>query len=216
MYNPAHFAEHRAEVLYALMRQHPLAALVACGSDGLEATHVPMVLHPEIGQQGTLRCHLARANSQWKALRSGSPVLAIFTGPEHYITPSWYPTKQEHGKVVPTWNYIAVHVRGRPTLFEEEALLLEHLTELTNQSEAPFEKPWTVEDAPQEFIRAMTKAVIGVEISIERIEGKWKASQNRSRADRQGAIEGLERLGTARALEMAEIVKSFTVANEHK
>ncbi|MGH9584986.1 MAG: FMN-binding negative transcriptional regulator [Bryobacteraceae bacterium] len=207
MYNPSHFAENRLDVLHNFIRQHPLSVLVTCGPGGLEATHVPMVLHPKIGSQGALRCHLARANSQWKTIDSQTPVLAIFSGPEHYITPSWYAAKKEHGRVVPTWNYVAVHASGGARLFEEEAELFEHLNELTSQSEAPFEKPWAVEDAPQEFVKAMAKAIVGIEIFIDRLEGKWKANQNRSHADRQGVIEGLESLQSPRSLEMAEIVR---------
>ncbi|MGH9619522.1 MAG: FMN-binding negative transcriptional regulator, partial [Bryobacteraceae bacterium] len=196
MYTPAHFAETRLDVLHQFIRQHPLAALVTSGPDGLEATHVPMVLHPEIEPQGVLRCHVARANPQWKSIGLQSPVLVIFSGPEHYITPSWYAAKKEHGRVVPTWNYAAVHVSGRAKLFDEENALLEHLNALTKQSEAPFEKPWAVSDAPAEYVQAMAKAIVGIEMTIERLEGKWKASQNRPRADRPGIIAGLEELHT--------------------
>ncbi|MGH9652499.1 MAG: FMN-binding negative transcriptional regulator [Bryobacteraceae bacterium] len=207
MYTPAHFAETRLDVLHQFIRQHPLAALVTSGPDGLEATHVPMVLHPEIEPQGVLRCHVARANPQWKSIGLQSPVLVIFSGPEHYITPSWYAAKKEHGRVVPTWNYAAVHVSGRAKLFDEENALLEHLNALTKQSEAPFEKPWAVSDAPAEYVQAMAKAIVGIEMTIERLEGKWKASQNRPRADRPGIIAGLEELHTPQSLEMAEMVK---------
>ncbi|MGH9625048.1 MAG: FMN-binding negative transcriptional regulator [Bryobacteraceae bacterium] len=207
MYTPAHFAETRLDVLHQFIRQHPLAALVTSGPDGLEATHVPMVLHPTIGPRGVLRCHVARANPQWKSIGLQSPVLVIFSGPEHYITPSWYAAKKEHGRVVPTWNYAAVHVSGRAKLFDEENALLEHLNALTKQSEAPFEKPWAVSDAPAEYVQAMAKAIVGIEMTIERLEGKWKASQNRPRADRPGIIAGLEELHTPQSLEMAEMVK---------
>ncbi len=207
MYTPAHFAETRLDVLHQFIRQHPLAALVTSGPDGLEATHVPMVLHPEIEPQGVLRCHVARANPQWKSIDPQRPALVIFSGPEHYITPSWYAAKKEHGRVVPTWNYAAVHVSGRAKLFDEENALLEHLNALTKQSEAPFEKPWAVSDAPAEYVQAMAKAIVGIEMTIERLEGKWKASQNRPRADRPGIIAGLEKLHTPQSLEMAEMVK---------
>jgi transcriptional regulator len=160
--------------------------------------------------QGVLRCHLARANPQWRTLASSSSVLAIFNGAEHYITPSWYAAKQEHGKVVPTWNYVAVHVWGRVRLFEEQERLVEHLKELTKQNESSFATPWSVEDAPRDFVAAMTKAIIGIEIAIERIEGKWKASQNRSAADRQGVVEGLEGIGSGQSLEMAQVVLKGT------
>lgn len=207
MYTPTLFAETRLDVLHEFMRQHPLAVLVTNGPDGLEATHVPMVLHPESGSRGVLRCHVARANPQWKSIGPQTPVLVIFSGPEHYITPSWYPTKKEHGRVVPTWNYVAVHASGHAKPFEEEKTLLEHLNTLTRQSEARAETPWAVSDAPEEFVKGMAKAIVGIEITIDRLEGKWKASQNRPRADRQGIIAGLEELHTPQSLEMAEIVK---------
>jgi transcriptional regulator len=208
MYNPEPFAESRIEVLHAFIRQHPLAALVSNDSNGLEATHVPMFLDPQADPPGVLRCHLARANPQWRMLESSPSVLAIFRGAQHYITPSWYVSKKEHGKVVPTWNYVAVHVWGRARLFEEQAGLLRHLKELTDRNESAFAQPWSVDDAPKDYINALSTAIIGVEISIERIEGKWKASQNRPAADRQGVVEGLETLGSPQSLEMATIVRS--------
>ncbi len=209
MYNPVPFAENRPEELRAFMQQHPLAALVTSGAEELEATHVPMILADDGSPQGVLRCHLARANPQWRTLVDSGPALVIFQGPEHYITPNWYPSKKEHGKVVPTWNYAAVHVRGRAGLFEEPAEMRQHLKELTEQNESLFPAPWSVEDAPAEFIQALSRAIVGVEISIERIEGKWKMSQNRPDADRQGVLEGLENLSSARSREVAEMVKHF-------
>ncbi len=206
MYTPASFAEDRIEVLHAFIRQHPLAALVSGASESLEASHVPMVLDTEAEGQTVLRCHLARANPHWQSLASSSSVLVIFNGAEHYITPSWYAAKKEHGKVVPTWNYVAVHVWGRVRLFEEQAELLRHLKKLTDQNESSFAKPWSVDDAPPDFVSAHIKAIVGVEISIDRIEGKWKASQNRSVADRRGVIEGLEDLDTPGSLEMAAVL----------
>jgi transcriptional regulator len=208
MYNPAAFAETRIEVLHTFIRQHPLAALITHDSGQLEATHAPMIFDPQPEPHGSLRCHLARANPQSQMLASSPSVLAIFRGAQHYITPSWYASKKQHGKVVPTWNYVAVHVWGRARLFQEQASLLRHLKELTDRHESAFTPPWSVDDAPKEYIEALSTAIIGVEISIERIEGKWKASQNRPPADRQGVIEGLEALGSPQSLEMAEIVRS--------
>jgi transcriptional regulator len=207
MYSPAQFAENRIELLHAFIRQNPLAVLVSHDSTSLEATHVPMVLDAQPEPHGLLRCHLARANPQWRMLASSPSVLVVFRGAQHYITPSWYATTKEHGKVVPTWNYIAVHVYGQARLIEEQAGLLRHLRELTDQSEAAFARPWSVDDAPKDYIHALSTAIVGIEISIARIEGKWKASQNRPIADRQGVIEGLETLGSPQSLEMAEIVK---------
>jgi transcriptional regulator len=207
MYNPAPFAENRADVLHDVIGRHPFATLISCGPDGPEATHVPMVLHTGVGPHGMLRCHVARANPHWKTIEAGGSVLSIFHGPQQYITPNWYPSKQEHGKVVPTWNYVAVHVRGRARLFEEQAQLLEHLQALTAENEAEFENPWSVSDAPAEYVSALSKGIVGIEISIESIEGKWKVSQNRPEADRRGVAAGLTLMNSPASLEMADLVK---------
>jgi len=204
MYNPAPFAEDHIGILHAFIRQHPLAALITNGPDGPEAAHVPVVLHAE---ESVLRCHLARGNPQWKTIQSSAPVLAVFQGPEHYISPSWYPSKAEHGKVAPTWNYVAVHVRGRGRIFEDRDSLLNHLRALTGENENTFETPWSIDDAPADYIEGLSRGIVGVEISIEAIEGKWKASQNRPRRDREGVVEGLNALGSSRSLQMARIVK---------
>ena len=207
MYTPAHFAETDTEVLYSFLQQQPFATLVTNGADGPEATHVPMVFHPETGARGVLRCHLARANGQWMTVQSAMPVLAIFQGVDHYITPSWYPTKQEHGKVVPTWNYVAVHVRGRARLFEDQSELMAHLRTLTKQQEQAFEQPWSDADAPPSYIEALTKAIVGIEIAIDRIEGKCKVSQNQSESNQAGVVAGLTRLHSPESLRMAQLVK---------
>jgi transcriptional regulator len=207
MYNPPLFAEGRVEELHAFVRQHPLAAIITGGSEGLEATHVPVVLHPELCANGVLRCHFARANNHWKSLQEGGPVLAIFQGPEHYISPSWYPSKQEHGKVVPTWNYAVVHVRGRARTFEDPEQLLQHLRTLTDENEAALETPWSVDDAPPDYIKALAKTIIGIEIAIETIEGKWKVSQNRPAADRRKVVKELLALDSPESVEMAKLVK---------
>ena len=205
MYNPAPFSEDRIDILHDFIRRHPLAALVTCGAEGPEATHVPVVLHPGAARQGVLRCHFARANGHWKNIETGS-VLAIFQGAQHYITPSWYPSKQEHGKVVPTWNYLVVHVRGRARLFEEQDQLIEHLQELTGQNETAFESPWSVSDAPPDYIGALSKAIIGIEISIDSLQGKWKVSQNRPEADRRGVAAGLASMDSDASLKMSALV----------
>ena len=207
MYNPAPFVENRTGILHEFIRQHPLATIVTCHTSGPEATHVPVVLHTDGGEGGVLRCHFARANHHWKNLATASAVLAIFHGADHYITPSWYPTKQEHGKVVPTWNYVAVHVRGRARLFEDQGELIAHLRTLTDQQEKSFEQPWSVADAPASYIEALTKAIVGVEISIDQIEGKCKASQNQPEANQAGVVAGLTSLQSPESLRMAQIVK---------
>jgi transcriptional regulator len=208
MYNPAHFAESRIEILRDFIKAHPFGALVSNGENGLEASHLPVFLDDEQATgKRLLRCHMARANRQWKACVSAPSVLLIFTGPDHYISPSWYPSKEEHGKVVPTWNYAAVHVYGQVRLFEGTGELLNHIQELTNANESVFPVSWRVADAPPDYIEALTRSIVGLEISIERMEGKWKASQNRPLADQAGVIEGLEALGSEPALAMAELVK---------
>ncbi|HEY4365267.1 MAG TPA: FMN-binding negative transcriptional regulator [Bryobacteraceae bacterium] len=204
MYNPAAFAENRAEVLHSFLRAHPFGTLVTNGPDGPEASHVPFFWDAEAG---LLRCHMARANPHGRLLTSGARVLAVFTGPHHYITPNWYASKQEHGKVVPTWNYTAVHASGSARLFEDAPSLLRHLHELTDSQEAGSSHPWSVADAPPEFIEGQMKAIVGIEIAVERLEGKWKLNQNRPAADRDGVIAGLETLGSPDSREVARLMR---------
>lgn len=204
MYIPAFFAETRVDVLHEFIRAHPLGTLIANGPDGPEAAHLPFFLE---ASAGLLRCHMARANPLWRRLQSGGRVLVTFVGADHYITPNWYAAKREHGKVVPTWNYTAVHATGPARLFEDAASLMKHLHELTDSQEIGSPEPWSVSDAPLEFVEGLAKAIVGVEISVERLEGKWKVSQNRSEADRQGVIAGLEALGSHSSHEMANLVR---------
>ncbi len=206
MYTPAQFRESRIEVLDEFIRDHPFGLLVSNGSEAPHATHVPMYLVRN-GANAVLRCHLARANPHWQALETSHAVLAIFSGVHHYVSPSWYPSKQAHGRVVPTWNYITVHAAGKARLFEGPELI-EHVTELTRRHESGFDQPWSVEDAPRDFISGLAKAIVGVEISIERLEGKWKLNQNRPEADRAGVIDRLEAIASPASLEMAEIMKA--------
>jgi len=208
MYNPVHFREVRPDVLNAFIRAHPLGTLVTSGTDGPEACHLPIFLDAEAGR---MRCHMARSNPQWRQIVSGGRALVIFTGASHYITPNWYPEKRKHGKVVPTWNYAAVHVSGPARLFEDSPALLQHLHELTNFNEASFAERWSVGDAPPEYLENMTKAIVGVEITMERMEGKWKVSQNRSVEDQQGVIAGLDGLGSYTAQEMADLMRDRTL-----
>jgi transcriptional regulator len=206
MYNPEPFAEDQVDVMHAFLRRHPLATVVTCGINGPEATHAPAMLHAETGPNGILRCHFARANGHWKSLRS-SAALAIFQNRGHYVSPSWYPSRKEHGRVVPTWNYLAVHVRGIARVFEDPAEIVEHVRALTDFNERIFEKPWSVDDAPRDYIEALSRAIVGVEIPIDSIEGKWKVSQNRGEADRRGVAEALRRDGSASSREMASFIE---------
>ena len=191
MYLPSCFAETRIEPIEALMRAHPLAALVHAGPGGLDANHVPLVFDANAGERGRLRGHFACANPIVRELETGSAVLAIFQGPSHYISPNWYPSKHAHGKDVPTWNYMVVHARGRIAWCEEATWLLALLNDLTNAQEAHRARPWHVADAPADYIDRMMKAIVGFEIAVDELTAKWKLSQNRNAADRAGAIAGL-------------------------
>jgi transcriptional regulator len=200
MYNPAPFEEARPEVLRQFIRENPLGVLVSASSKGLDASHLPMFLDADAGDQGVLRCHLARANTQWRMLDEASDVLIIFSGPRHYISPSWYESKKIDGKVVPTYNYIAVHVRARPRVFSDETELISHLQHLTESQEAKFAEPWHVDDAPSDYIKGLVRGILGVELRILAMEGKWKMSQNRPEDDQTGVLAGLRSLDTSDSL----------------
>lgn len=191
MYVPPAFREDRIDVLHAAIREAGLATLVSLGADGLVASHVPMLLDAAAGPNGTLYGHLAKANPHARAGVAGVDALAIFQGPDAYITPSWYETKRPTGKVVPTWNYIAIHAMGPLELFDDADRLLHLVTRLTLRHEGGRDRPWAVDDAPADFIQAQLKGITGFALPIARIEGKWKMSQNRPAADRTGVVDGL-------------------------
>ncbi len=194
--------------LREFVRNNPLCALVTHTPEGMIASHIPMVLHEDGSGFGTLRGHVARANSQWRASTDSEEALGIFTGPQHYISASWYPDKTIHGREVPTWNYVAVHVYGPMRTIEDTDWLLEHLRELTDGSEVIAEVPWRVADAPREFISRLAQAIVGIELRVSRVEGKWKVSQNRSERDAAGVMDGLSIVGTPASAEMRELVRS--------
>ena len=196
MYNPPHFREERTEVLHQMMREHNFAAVITVGSEGLLATHIPLLLNPEPAPFGTLRGHVARANPQWRDSLPDIPALVLFQGPAAYITPGWYATKQEHGRVVPTYNYIIVHASGPLHIVDSPAQLHKWVRDLTDFHEADFPAPWQIDDAPEDFLQGQLKGIVGIEIPITRLEGKWKVSQNRSDADRTGVAAGLRAAGT--------------------
>jgi transcriptional regulator len=191
MYQPPHFREDRIEVQHSLIRSHPLGLIVTSGPGGLQANHVPCLVYPEASSLGTLRAHVARANPQWKELAAASECLVVFQGPQQYITPSWYVTKQDSGKVVPTWNYVVVHAWGRPRVTDDPAWLRRQIEDLTDLNEGRLAKPWKVSDAPEPYLAAQIKGIVGIEIEITRLEGKWKVSQNRPAPDRAGVVAGL-------------------------
>lgn len=209
MYQPPHHREDRLEVQHALIRAHPLGALVTMGEGGLAANLIPFVLDAGAGPFGTLQGHLARANPQWKHFDPKVEALVIFQGAESYITPSWYETKRETGKAVPTWNYATVQVRGPLQVIEDRDWLAAQIRNLTNESEAPRAEKWAVDDAPESYIAAQLKGIVGLQIPIARIEGKWKVSQNRNEADREGVVRGLRESGAPSSRAMAELVESF-------
>ncbi|MFB2552708.1 FMN-binding negative transcriptional regulator [Ensifer soli] len=191
MYQPAHFREDDLATQHALIRAHPLGLLISAGAAGLLANPVPFDLDAEASEKGVLRLHLARANPQWRAIAEGADTLAVFQGADAYITPSWYRTKQETGKVVPTWNYAIVQVRGTARVIEDAGWLMDQVSALTRRHEERRSAPWSLDDAPPDFLRAQLRGIVGIEIDIRRIDGKWKVSQNRPAADRNGVAEGL-------------------------
>ena len=191
MYTPSNFAINDLHDLQQQILDTRLAVLVTHGEQGLQASHLPLLLRPDQGPNGTLYGHFARANPQWKALQDGAQALVIFAGAEAYVSPGFYPSKAEHGKVVPTWNYVAVHAYGTAEVFTDADRLRDLVSELTDRHEAGRNNPWKVADAPAEYIDAMLKAIVGFALPIERLEGKRKLSQNRSPADIAGVREGL-------------------------
>jgi transcriptional regulator len=208
MYQPPHFREERLEIQHALIKAHPLGLLINSGEDGPNANAIPFLLDGEASPKGTLFAHLARANPQWRQLAHDGRVLIVFQGPQTYVTPSWYATKQETGKVVPTWNYAIVQVRGTARVIEDRDWLKHHVSQLTARNEAPRAAPWAVDDAPETYIDAQLKGIVGIEIEIAEIEGKWKVSQNRPENDRTGVAAGLEAERDTEARVMAELVRA--------
>lgn len=191
MFLPKHFEESRVEVMHALIREHPLGVLVTLGSDGLNANHIPIDVDPEPAPFGTLRGHVARANSVWRDHLADVEALVVFQGPAGYVTPSWYPTKRQTGKVVPTYNYAVVHGYGPLRIVEDAAWLRRLVGRLTDRFEATRSEPWQVTDAPTSYIDTQLRAIVGIEIPLTRLLGKWKVSQNKSAEDRAGVAEAL-------------------------
>jgi transcriptional regulator len=210
MYTPAQFRIEDAAEVHALMRAHPFAILVTQGADGLTATHLPTVLKVnEASPLGRIECHLARPNPQWKTFAAGTEALMIFQGTEAYIRPGWYPSKAEHGKAVPTWNYAAVHAYGPLRVMNDKAWLLAHVGELSDQQEAPYAAPWSMADAPQSYLEVMARGIVGLTLEIARLEGKMKMSQNRDARDRNGVVQGLGDRAGAGDAETAALVRNF-------
>jgi len=194
MYQPRLFKEDRIDILHQLIHDYPFATLVTSCSDGLNVDHIPLLLAADNQtHHGVLQGHLARPNPLVDKIADGLDAIAVFQGPQSYITPSWYPSKQQHGKVVPTWNYAVVHVTAKLTLKDDARWLHGLVSRLTNHLEQQRTEPWKVSDAPEEFIEQQLKAIVGIELEITDIEGKWKVSQNKTAEDRTGVSDGLAR-----------------------
>lgn len=212
MYIPKHFDEPRIDVLHRLVRARPLSTLVTLSSSGaIDANHIPLHLSQDPAPLGTLRGHVARANPLWRDLAGDAPVLAIFHGPNAYVTPSWYPSRAETGMVVPTWNYAVVHARGTLRVVDDAAWLRAHLEALTAHNEAAFSEPWQLSDAPTGFTDRLLEAIVGIEIAITRLSGKWKTSQNQPEGNRAGVVRGLRARDSDEARAMAALVEQGTV-----
>jgi transcriptional regulator len=207
MYSPSQFEETRSEELHALIRAHPLGTLITLGSAGLEANHIPFEIAADPAPFGTLRAHVARANPVWQDFSADTDTLVVFQGPSAYITPSWYVTKHETGKVVPTYNYAVVHAYGRLRTIEDSVWLRSLVGRLTDRFESVRAQPWQVTDAPADFVDKMLGAIVGLEIPIARLVGKWKMSQNRPAADRPGIVSGLREGGGEDAAGVADLVE---------
>lgn len=207
MQQPPIFREQRIDIMQQMISSQPFASLISLQQGDIVADHLPLVLHPELSEQGMLRGHISRGNPINKLLDQETEVLVIFQGPHHYVTPSWYASKAEHEKVVPTWNYIVVHARGKLKLHQQADWILAHLTELTDRQEQGRPIPWKVSDAPDEFIARQLRGIVGVEIEITALQGTWKASQNKSMSDNQGISQGLLAERSDMAISMAHAVE---------
>jgi transcriptional regulator len=209
MYCPAHFREDRPEALAALIERFPLATVIASGPAGLVADHIPLMYDPARGSHGTLVGHVARSNPLWR-VSSEQELLVVFQGPDTYMSPNWYATKQATGKVVPTWNYAVVHAWCTLSAIREPDAVLGIVTQLTDRHEASQPHPWRVDDAPAEYTAQMSTLAVGIELAVTRMQGKWKVSQNQPPENRESAIRGLLQEGTEDATQMARLVQSHS------
>ena len=207
MYLPKHFEERDPERLRSLIQRYPLGSLVTATESGLDANHIPFVFTDSGSACGTLHGHIARANPLWREAVHDATALVIFRGPDSFISPSWYPSKREHASVVPTWNYAVVHVHGVLRFVDDPAWVRSHVEALTREHERRRDPPWAVTDAPADFVEKMVAAVVGIEISITQLVGKWKVSQNRSIPDRVGVVEALEREAAPSGTAIAALIR---------
>jgi transcriptional regulator len=204
---PKHFEERDPERLRRFIQRHPLGSLVTATESGLDANHIPFVFADTGSAVGTLHAHIARANPLWREGVRDAATLVIFQGPDSFISPSWYPSKPENARVVPTWNYAVVHVHGVLRFVDDPAWVRLHVEALTREHEEKRDSPWAVTDAPADFVEKMVAAVVGIEISVTELVGKWKVSQNRSISDRVGVAEALEREAAPSGAEMAALIR---------
>ena len=207
MYLPPYHAEPDVHVMHALIHKHPLGTWVSVDAQEMVANHIPFVFDASRGAHGTLRAHVSRANPVWQTLSGNTPSLVIFQGPQSYITPSWYPSKLTDGKVVPTWNYTVVHARGVARAIDDPTWIHQLITDLTQANESSNPQPWSVSDAPADFIEHMAKAIVGIEIPITAMVGKSKLSQDEATADRMGTVDGLTQQGDANATGLASLIQ---------
>ena len=207
MYVPEHFKLGDVAEQHALMRAYPFAALITMSEAGYEVTHLPTKLKSE-GALGVVECHVSRANPHWREIAKNGRGLLMYTGPQAYITPGWYPSKAAHGKVVPTWNYAVVHAHGTAEIVDDREWLVRHVSELTDQQEAGTATPWATSDAPGNYIEVMSRGIVGMRFTIERLEGKAKMSQNREIPDREGVVAGLKARAEEGDAKVADLVAS--------
>lgn len=207
MYMPKYHALTDVAAMQAHMEQHALGAWVCTGDDGLVANHIPFLLDRHSGRYGRLLGHVSRANPVWRQLTKGASSVVMFMGPQAYITPSWYPGKRMHGKVVPTWNYVTVHAHGVMRAVEDQVWILNMLKGLTNAQESSRHDPWQVSDAPSDYVQKKLRAIVGIELSIDRLEGRMKVSQDEDQADRQGTVDGLMQEPDTQAQVIANLVR---------
>lgn len=208
MYVPPYHRLTDRDAVFSLIEAHSLGTWVCQGNDGLVVNHIPFVLDRHMGPSGTLLGHVARANTVWRELQATTSSVVSFQGAQAYITPGWYPGKAEHGRVVPTWNYTAAHAHGVARVVDDRDALWDLLNRLTNAQEANRSSPWRVDDAPASYVERMMHAIVGIEISIERLEGKLKVSQDEARADREGTVSGLRACPSEAAHAMADLVRN--------
>jgi transcriptional regulator len=207
MYLPKQFEETRTDLLHRLIHERSFGTLVAMTTDGLSVDHLPFLLDEAAGSLGVLRGHVSRANPVVRATLADAEAVTIFQGPDHYISPSWYPTKRETGKVVPTWNYVVVHAYARLQLVDDQHWLRQHVEQLTARHESARNPTWKVGDAPEEFVAKLLGGIVGIEMRIVRLSGKWKLGQNRPPADRGGMVDGLLAEGASSAYALAGLIR---------